>query len=465
MLNTKNPLYSTTDLQELTKRYSGKLLLRQEIDMTQDEFSSAIKHQLFSETPPFKSKSFFYQCQRCGNNKKYYLGTIPCAVCQKNHYYCRKCVEMGRVMTCTPLYIWNGPEANWEMHENPCTWSGELTSVQEKASKRMVEAIQNREKVLLIWAVCGAGKTEMLFPGITEALKMGKRICLATPRADVVRELFPRFKEAFQDVSIQALYGGSPDKAGNAQLILATTHQLIRYQEAFDLMIIDEVDAFPFHMDPSLPFAANRAKKTTSTTIYLTATPRKIHRKLVEQKKIPHVFVPIRYHGFPLPVPTLTLCFSLKKQLKLNQYPTPFLKWYQKRKNPSRQLLIFVSTIDLAQNLKKSHDFQLKVESVHAEDPEREEKVQLFRKKKIDILLTTTILERGVTFPSVDVAVIDASHDVFDEAALVQIAGRAGRNSNDPTGEVVFFHDGKTNAMVQAIRSIQKMNKRGEALK
>ncbi len=76
---------------------------------------------------------------------------------------------------------------------------------------------------------------------------------------------------------------------------------------------------------------------------------------------------------------------------------------------------------------------------VHAEDSKREEKVELFRRKEIDILFTTTILERGVTFPAIDVAVLHAGHDVFDEAALVQIAGRAGRSPQDPTGEVLFF--------------------------
>src|SRR5690625_7203619 len=86
--------------------------------------------------------------------------------------------------------------------------------------------------------------------------------------------------------------------------------------------------------------------------------------------------------------------------------------------------------------------------SVHAQDPDRENKVQLFREKKIPMLITTTILERGVTFPSVDVVVFDAGHVVFDEAALVQISGRAGRSPEDPTGEVIFFHDGKPEAKI-----------------
>src|SRR5699024_10868656 len=72
------------------------------------------------------------------------------------------------------------------------------------------------------------------------------------------------------------------------------------------------------------------------------------------------------------------------------------------------------------------------VTNVHSEDRLREQKIKKFRKKHLHVLITTTILERGVTFPSIDVIVLHAGHKVFDEAALIQIAGRAGRNKDDP---------------------------------
>lgn len=311
----------------------------------------------------------------------------------------------------------------------------------------------------------------MLFPGITEALICGKRVCLATPRADVVKELYPRLQQAFRAVTIQALYGGSLDKAGTAQLIVTTTHQLLRYQEAFDVIIIDEIDAFPFHADPSLPYAANRAKKSESTTVYLTATPRSKQRKRIQRKQLPHVFVPLRFHGKPLPVPKAKMCFSLKRDLQNLTIPKTIINWLKNRKNPGRQLLIFTPTIMLAEKLQKPFEILLlqtgllhsakQLQSVHAQDPDRGIKVQAFREKEIVALITTTILERGVTFPSVDVVILDAGHDVFDEAALVQIAGRAGRSPNNPTGEVILFHQGKTEAIHEAITSIKEMNKRG----
>ncbi|OZU88805.1 DNA/RNA helicase [Virgibacillus indicus] len=457
--------------QQLAKRFSGKLLLRNEIPLNEALFQKLCSANLFTPSKSIKRKKLSNQCQRCNNQKQSLFAAIPCQSCKKTHLYCRNCIEMGRVMECEALYLWSGEAPIWPSLEDPCSWIGKLTNVQQQAANRIVNAIRNKEKELLIWAVCGAGKTEMLYPGISEALMQGKRICIATPRADVVRELLPRIKSAFSSTEVAALYGGSPDKDATAQIIISTTHQLLRYKEAFDVLIIDEIDAFPYHADQSLPFAANRSKASSNTTIYLTATPRSEHQKQIRQKKLPHIFVPVRFHGKPLPVPLFKMCFDLRKELKSYKPPTAFLKWLDHRKNPKRRLLVFVPTIKLADKMKDNLT-QILIDkqilssndslcAVHATDPDRKEKVELFREKKIEVLLTTTILERGVTFPSVDVAVLDAGHIVFDEAALVQISGRAGRSPDDPTGEVLFFHDGKTDAMVEAKNSIISMNKRG----
>lgn len=456
---------------KLAYRFFGKLLLRKEIPLPDDLFQQLITHRYFTPTQSIKKSFWQIKCQRCNNQKRSLFARFPCELCKEQHIYCRKCIEMGRVIECEPLYYWTGLQPTYPPIDEPCTWNGKLADNQIHAAERIFKAIQNKEKELLVWGVCGAGKTEMLFPGLTEAIQQGKRICIATPRSDVVRELLPRLKAAFSSVLIQGLYGGSKTKDGTAQVIIATTHQLLRFDSAFDVMIIDEVDAFPYHADPSLPFATKRARKKISTTIYLTATPRKEQKIQIQFNKLPHIFVPIRFHGHPLPIPQFKMCYSLSKHLKSYQPPLSFLTWLKNRQNNQRQLLIFVPTIKLAENLRESLlnfpiqdkliSSQKVIEFVHANDQEREQKIELFRQKKIFILITTTILERGVTFPSIDVVVLDAGHVVFDEAALVQIAGRAGRSPDDPTGEVIFFHDGKTDAMVQAVKSIVSMNKRG----
>lgn len=455
----------------LAKRFFGKLLLRREIPLSDLNFHQLVSHRYFSPTPSIQKKTFRYICSRCNNQKRSLFGKLPCHVCQVMHTYCRKCIEMGRVIECEPLYHWTGPSPLYPSIPEPCSWNGQLADNQIEAAKRITSAIANQEEQLLIWGVCGAGKTEMLFPGLTKAIRLGKRICLATPRADVVRELLPRLQEAFAPVDIQGLYGGSKDREGTAQFIIATTHQLLRFEKAFDVMIIDEVDAFPYHKDASLPFATERAGKKVSTTIYLTATPRAEQKQAMHRNQLPFMFVPKRFHGHPLPVPKFKMCFSLRKSLATYHPPTALISWLHHRKHQDRQILIFVPTIKLAEKLgdylqqllfeQKIIQSRQQVQSVHADDKQREEKIASFRKKEIFMLLTTTILERGVTFPAIDVIVLDAGHDVFDEAALVQIAGRAGRSPQDPTGEVIFFHEGKTEAMVQAVSLIQRMNRRG----
>lgn len=440
-------------------QYAGKLLLQSELPADSNPL-------LFTQIPSITRKLLYPKCIRCGNQKHSLFGKIPCTKCNNTHLYCRNCIQMGRVMECESLYYYSSEEPTWIHYPSPMSWKGELTPAQQHASSKLVQAIQDGMVEYLIWAVCGSGKTEMLFEAIEKGLQLGKRICIATPRADVVRELKPRIQSAFQEVPIQALYGGSEDKEGSSQLIIATTHQLLRFYKTFDIMIIDEIDAFPYHNDPTLSFAVNRAKKLTSTTIYLTATPRKDLRIRIARNKLPHTFVPIRYHGHPLPVPQLLICYSLKKSLKQYKLPKSLMKWLRQREIPKRQMLLFVPTIQLAENLsamlKGINNFPFQsIASVHSDDDERIEKINQFRNREIDLLITTTILERGVTFPSVDVMVLDAGHTVFDEAALVQIAGRAGRSADDPTGEVIFLHEGKTDAMVQAIQAIKKMNKIG----
>lgn len=455
---------------ELAKRCSGKLLLRKEIPLNDHQFHSLLARDVFIPVPSIISTTFSKICQRCGNQEKSQFA--PLDIQRKQViWYCRNCIEMGRVVKTEPLYRWNGKPLQWKRHSNACTWKGKLTIAQANASEAICHMVKQQRASLLVWAVCGSGKTEMLFPGIEEALRQGMRICIATPRNDVVRELLPRIQDAFASIPVQALYGQSKEKRGTAQIIIATTHQLLRFEHAFDFMVIDELDAFPYHNDPSLSFATARALKPAGTTIYLTATPRQQQRREMQLKQLAHVFVPTRYHGFPLPVPVMRICFFLQRDLKRGNVPRVFKKWLRQRKNKQRQLLIFLPTItltrlmvqDLTELLQSEKVIQVSSEitSVYAADPDREQKVSQFRNKTLKAIVTTTILERGVTFPSVDVAVIHAGHSVFDEAALVQISGRAGRSADDPTGEVVFFHDGKTNSMVRAIQAIQAMNRLG----
>src|SRR5699024_2074628 len=215
-----------------------------------------------------------YICQRCGNQNKALFCQYNCARCQRVCAYCRSCIMMGRVSQCTPLISWKGPEIPF-VFSSPLMWEGTLSSPQQQSSEQVVQTIKDNRSIL-VWCVCGAGKTEIIFAGIHDALSSGKRICIATPRTDVVLELSPRCKKVFPDIEIATLYGGTEDKHTYAPFVIATTHQLYRFVNAFDVMIVDEVDAFPYSMDATLQRAVQVARKEISATVYVTATPNKL---------------------------------------------------------------------------------------------------------------------------------------------------------------------------------------------
>ena len=102
-----------------------------------------------------------------------------------------------------------------------------------------------------------------------------------------------------------------------------------------------------------------------------------------------------------------------------------------------------------------------KIGFVASTSEERAEEIDRFRQGQLTILVSTTILERGVTFPKVDVFVVNSHHRLFTKSSLIQIAGRAGRSPDRPTGLVYFFHTGLTRDMTRAISEIRQMNRLG----
>jgi competence protein ComFA len=446
---------------DLQKMLAGKQFLVDEIPFSLEEIHEHYKngHLVYRKGLEINDKKL--KCERCGSTDPASFAEYPCSRCGETDVYCRKCLMMGRMSGCTPLISWTGPAPEFKVPPSPLEWNGKLSEGQKLASERVVYAVESFSE-LLIWAVAGAGKTEVLFAGIERALSAGKRICLATPRTDVVLELAPRLEKVFPQVKIASLYGGSDDRHEYAQLTIATTHQLLRFYQAFDVIIVDEVDAFPYSVDETLQYAVKHSRKPQSTLIFLTATPSQIWQRECRLGKREYVTIPARFHRKPLPVPRFEWARNWEKKLTKGKMPVNFIKWIETRLASGKPALVFVPKISSMEKiLLLLRQLYPLIESVHAEDPERKEKVLKMRKKEIQVLLTTTILERGVTIPNIDVAVIGSEDRIFTESALVQIAGRTGRSIEFPTGDVTFFHYGKTEAMVNARNQIVKMNKEG----
>ena len=388
------------------------------------------------------------KCRRC---ESFFDATLFGLPGQKA--YCPFCLTLGRVTSGEPLYFF----ASEKLAAKNLTvdYPHPLTEKQAELSawveKRSIGSGQS-----LVWAVTGAGKTEMMFAAIAQALNRGGTVGWAAPRVDVCLEIAPRLNQSFSGVSQVVLYGKSDERYMGEALVVGTTHQLLRFTEHFDLLIIDEVDAFPFVNTPYLKHGAKLCVNPSGHTIYLTATPTSEMVKQVAQKKLVASVLPARFHGHPLPVPELYFVSNWQKRC-LKKIPPKLLQ-----KLSTGLWLIFCPSIVWLEQfvpIVTAVFPEKRVVGVYASDPNRHEKIMGLRAGAYDLVVTTTILERGVTIPNAQVLVMGSNRPIFTKEVLVQIAGRVGRKLENPTGQVIFVHDGKTLAMKKAVRVIKLLNK------
>lgn len=362
-------------------------------------------------------------------------------------WYCQECLTLGRVTDHTELFRF--PKRTERIGDGQLTWQGDLTADQARVSQELIATFDERRDRLL-WAVTGAGKTEMLFPLLAHALVKQAQIAIVSPRVDVILELAPRLQQAFANTPIAILYGGQHEVI-ESSLVLATTHQLLRFYHAFDLVIVDEVDAFPYATVPMLDRAVHQA--SVGPIIYLTATPSNAMLRAVQHQKLAVSYLARRFHQFPLPKP----------QVKLISTGLPTRAHYKmiEKMLITRQLLFFVPHIEQLAPLQTWFKQQgIDCQTVHANDPERQQKVAAFRAGDFPVLVTTTILERGVTIARCAVIVWQADAALFSTSALVQMAGRAGRSADSPDDPVIYYAKHYTSAIHQARRQIHQMNRR-----
>ena len=416
---------------------------------TQNQLSPELQLQAQSLVGMVEEKGKL-SCNRCGQAIDKEKQQLPIGA-----YYCRSCLILGRVRSDEELYYF--PQEEFPK-ANVLKWQGKLTEFQAKVSQGLVEAV-TKQKNSLVHAVTGAGKTEMIYQVVAQVINQGGAVCLASPRIDVCLELYRRLKVDFTcDIS---LLHGESEAYSRSPLVIATTHQLLKFYQAFDLLIVDEVDAFPYVDNPMLYHAVHQAVKVEGTKIFLTATSTDELDKKVAKGELTRLSLPRRFHGNPLIVPQKIWLADFQKYLGQKKLVPKLRQFIQKQRKTSFPLLIFASEIkkgqEFAEILQSTFPNE-KVGFVASTTENRLEIVEKFRQKEITILVTTTILERGVTFPCVDVFVVEANHRLFSRSALVQIAGRVGRSMDRPTGELIFFHDGATMAIEKAIKEIQEMN-------
>lgn len=363
------------------------------------------------------------KCSRCLNEDPRYFYYFH------GRYYCRKCIGYGQSKTLSnDIHV--AKHVDYYLNY-------ELTDLQKNISEMLVKRYQQHQDTVLK-AVCGAGKTEMIYEVIRYALNLGQRVCFTTPRKELVIEIANRIKKQFFHIEPVVVYGGHSQKY-EGQFVVCTTHQLYRYRYYFDLLILDEYDAFPYYHNEVLE---NMLKTSIrGHYIFMSATLEKGDINILS-----------RYHRNPIPVPR---CITIMSVIGLFL----MLRQIKKYEHENKPVLVFVPTIAQTRQISR----YLKIVSVahgiaSSKCDHIHDLIDQLKTHQLSAIVTTTILERGITIADIQVIVFHGEHKVFSKETLIQIAGRAGRIQPYVDGEVTIYTCRKTQAIKRCIKQLTQDN-------
>lgn len=367
---------------------------------------------------------------------------------ENEHIYCEECSKQ-RVMADFILLNRSVRQRKIKHHRLKLPFD---LSPPQLLGQAFIESCVSRSQKGFLHAVCGAGKTEMSLSSILMALNDGKSIAFIIPRVEIIKQLIGRFKTYFPKTNICGLYQDQVFDEG-ADIYISTPQQLIRFYDEFDLMFIDEADAFPFYQNAYLNRLVEKALCKAGVIIYISATKPDGYTKLIEHGDLDYCLIPERYHQKDLVVPSFrlyTYLYSSQLLLDIGHY----LKSDDK-------CMIYFPSIHLMTRYHyflSSKGFQSSM--ISSKTLDKKQVLKNFIKGSFKILLTTTLLERGVTFKRLDVFVFEADHAIFDKDTLIQIAGRVGRDETYHQGVLRFYSRFKTQAMIEAKEDIMGWNKK-----
>ncbi|MFV0381478.1 MAG: helicase-related protein [Breznakia sp.] len=375
------------------------------------------------------------KCLRCGNEDKRYFYK------DKDTYYCRKCIHFGRVNV--------GSLPKQVVYKKPhklCKVDLDYTLTRhQKRCVRELRASVYGEQEVLVFAACGAGKTEIVMDSIMRYVNEGKKVGFAIARRQVVLEIKDRLQDAFKNLHIVAVCEGYTTQV-DGDVIVCTMHQLYRYYKTFDLLIMDEIDAFPYAGNVMLE---NIAKLScTGAFLYLSATPDDALLKRVQKGEVKKVELFVRPHGFPLIEPRMII---------VPRWVQIFVAVYLYIKHKV-QTLLFVPTIKDAKRYASILWF-LRPKVMTSKSKQKEAIMTAFRKQAFSLLICTTVLERGITIHQVNVIILHSEHKVFQSASLMQMVGRVGRKKTNPFGCAYYIGNTRSKAMRESLHIIKEMNK------
>lgn len=314
-----------------------------------------------------------------------------------------------------------------------------LTNDQLKSIEEiLIDVSENTPMNRLLNGDVGSGKTVVAALSILQCIRNGFSAVILAPTTVLAQQHFETFNKLLKpfDIDVEIWISSRKTKAKSPNSLIVGTHAILFKSDIPDnlnLVIVDEQHRFGVEQREKL------LKGGVNIPHYLTMTATPIPRSLTEvvfgnvevstikqkpkmQKEIITKYVP--YSKRPD-------CFDwINKKIKESKFAEQAFIVYP--------LIEESATLDAKavltefENLKNIHFKDIKIELMHGKLKEKEklEILERFKNKKINVLVSTSVIEVGIDMPDATVMVIEDAHR-FGLAQLHQLRGRVGRGEKE----------------------------------
>ena len=315
-----------------------------------------------------------------------------------------------------------------------------LTNAQRRVLEEIEKDMESRKPMnRLLQGDVGSGKTAVAMCAAYKAVKSGYQVAVMAPTAILATQHLENFKGMLDDLDIKSelLISGISKKKKEELLerlkngeidILIGTHALIEENVEFKklgLVVTDEQHRFGVKQRTKI---AEKGKNPD--VLVMSATP------------IPRTLALILYGDLDISIidelpPNRKKIETFAVSKKLEQRVDAFIK---KQIEQGRQAYIVCPLVEeneemdlksveeLYEKYQKEIFPEYRVTYIHGKmKPKEKDQIMLdFKNHKIDILISTTVIEVGVDVPNSNIMVIEDAQR-FGLAALHQLRGRVGR--------------------------------------
>ncbi len=342
-----------------------------------------------------------------------------------------------------------------------------LTENQKEIIKEINEDLRSDKKMFrILQGDVGSGKTIVSFMAVANVLEIGCQSALMAPTAILANQHFNLAKKVFDGTKIRInLLTGKTEaklkkkilddlKNGEIDLLIGT-HAL--FQKKIDFknlgyIVIDEQHKFGVKQRMSLAdkggkncdvllMSATPIPRTMMLTVYGDMDVSRLTEK-------PKNRLPILTYSKP-EKKIDDLIEIIKKNISQNNqvfWVCPLIK--------ESQILDYSSVKTRFEWLKKKFPNETSILHGELKQNEKDLVLEKFLKKKIKLLVSTTVIEVGIDFPDANLIIIENANK-FGLAQLHQLRGRVGRGHKQGKC-VLLFKDNLSKNSVQRIKILKK---------